>query len=93
MAEPFRIIGPDEPSKPEEKTSLFADVGVQALMMGLGALSQRTIVALSRLFTLLTVGSAFWLWLSIPDPNTYQLIELAMYATFVLAANFIVRRA
>jgi len=62
------------------------------LGMALAALSQRALIALSACFTLLTVGSAFWLWMSIRDPNPQQIISLTIYAGFVLAANLIVRR-
>jgi hypothetical protein len=61
--------------------------------LSLAALSKRAVVALADLFCLLTVGSAWYLWHSIPDPNTYQLIELAMYAVFVTGVNVIIRRA
>jgi len=87
MAEPFRII--KEEAEPNEPSN---ELGIQALMLGLGALSQRTVVALSKLFTLATVGSAFWLFMVHPEPNTMQLVEMGLYAAFVLAANFIVRR-
>lgn len=65
---------------------------VAMLKLGLTALSQRAVAAVADLFTLVTVGSAFWLCMSIQNPNTYQLVEIGMYAMFVLAANWIVRR-
>lgn len=65
---------------------------IAAITLALKALSQRALVAVSDLFTLLTVFSAFWLWHSIPEPSVYQLIGLGMYGMFVLAANVIVRR-
>ena len=66
-------------------------VAVKLIQMALVALSQRAVVALADLFTLLTVGSAFWLWWSIPVPNDRQIAALTIYALFVLAANWIVR--
>ena len=68
-----------------------ADAGL--LLLGLKTVSQRAIAAIADLFTLVTVGSAFWLWMSIHDPDPNQLIALAMYGCFVLAANWIVRRS
>ena len=62
------------------------------LRLALTTIGQRAIAAIADLFTLATVGSAFWLWLSIHEPNAYQLVSEAMYACFVLAANGIVRR-
>lgn len=62
------------------------------LLLALKALSQRAIAAIADLFFLFTVASAWWLWVSMPQPNVLQIISLALYALFVLAANFIVRR-
>lgn len=86
----FQIVE-DEPEA-ESKTSPLADLGAQALYLGLQTLGKRTLVAIDNLFCLLTVASAFWLWHSIPDPNTFQIVALGIYAGFVLAANVIVRR-
>ncbi len=69
-----------------------SSVGLDILLLSLQALSKRTLIALSNLFCLLTVGSAFWLCLTIHDPNTLQLVEIGGYFSFVLAANWIVRR-
>ena len=66
-------------------------VTVRLIQLALTALSQRALVAVADLFTLLTVGSAFWLWWSIPAPNDRQIVALSIYALFVLAANWIVR--
>ena len=65
---------------------------INALALLLGALSQRAVIALADLFTLLTVGSAFWVWCSVLDPNVYQIVSHSIYGVFVLAANWIVRR-
>jgi hypothetical protein len=82
----FKII-----EEPEEQST--ADkVGFQLLHLGLKALSQRAMVAASALFTLLTVASAFWLFMAIPNPNNMQLTALGMYSAFVLAINVIVKR-
>ena len=77
---------PDEPAKPA------GGIASDLLILALRELSKRTVVALASLFTLATVGSAWWLWVSIPDPNPLQLVGLATYAVFVLLANWIVRR-
>ena len=92
MAEPstsklFEIVPDDPPAKPK------ADPGAVMLLLGLKALSQRAIAAVADLFTLATVGSAFWLFFAIKDnPNTFQLVLAASYGLFVLASNWIVRR-
>jgi hypothetical protein len=84
----FEIVEPDdEPAAPKR------DAGATLLMLGLKTLSQRALAAVADLFTLATVGSAFWLFFAIKaEPNTYQLVLAATYACFVLAANWIVRR-
>jgi hypothetical protein len=87
-AEMFKI----EPVAEETEQSTADRTGFELLRVGLKALSQRALIALSTLFTLLTVGSAFWLFMSIHEPNTMQLIEIGMYAAFVLAINLIVKR-
>jgi len=66
---------------------------MQALMLGLGALSKRAIIALQSAFVLLATASAFVLWWSVlPSPSVLQLTCLGMYAMFVLAASVIVRK-
>jgi hypothetical protein len=82
----FEIVGGTE-TEPQA-----SGVHIAMLTLALKALSQRALVAIADLFTLLTVGSAFWLWASIPAPNDRQIIALSIYACFVLAANYIVRR-
>lgn len=84
-------IVPPAPS-PAPKTSAIDWGALQLLGVALTALSQRAMVALASCFSLLTVGSAFYLWVSIPQPNQQQLISLSIYAAFVLAINIIQRR-
>lgn len=93
MGEPFRVVQDDETDEAPVRQDPATSLGIEALRIGLSALSQRTVIALSRLFTLLTVGSAFMLWWRVmPEPSTFQLVGLSIYALFVLAANFLVRR-
>lgn len=96
-AEPFRVITDDaieEQAPPQSALDKAAErIGIEALMLGLGALSKRTLVALSNLFTLLTVASAFALWWRVlPEPSVYQLAGLTIYAVFLLIVNWLVRR-
>ena len=94
MGEPFRIISDeDEPKKPSKTDQVLETVGMQTLMLGLGALSKRAIIALQSAFVLLATASAFVLWWSVmPNPSVLQLIGLSLYACFTLAASVIVRR-
>ena len=94
MAELFTLEKEEiePPQVPAPASSVAESAGMHMLYLGLKALSQRALVAIAALFTLLTVASAFWLFMTIKDPNTMQLIEMGMYGVFVLAANLIVRR-
>jgi hypothetical protein len=90
-AKRFELVQDDDPAPRGDP----ADAGRSAdlLLLSLQALSKRTLIALSNLFCLLTVGSVFVLFYSIvPNPNTFQIVSATIYAVFVLAANAIVRR-
>lgn len=85
----FQIV---EQTTEDEGSESASTVAAHALMLGLRALSQRAVAAIADLFMLATVGSAFWLWWLTPKPDVYQIVSLTIYALFVLAANYIVRR-
>lgn len=81
-----RVVPDAEPSKTDQ-------IALDVILLALKALSQRTLIALSQLFTLLTCASAFTLWYSVlPNPNSYQLVGLALYGGFVLLLLQIVKR-
>lgn len=92
----LQVVGqetaPDFFPTEQPKQPLGSKIAGDAIVLALTALSQRATIALASLFALLTIGSAFWLWYVTPEPSVYQLIKLAMYGIFVLAANWIVRR-
>lgn len=89
MAAPkFEVI--EEPDAPVESEK--PPIGLGLLLLALKALSQRALAAIADLFTLFTVFSVWWLWYSILDPNPNQIVALSIYALFVLAANWLVRR-
>jgi hypothetical protein len=90
---PFLLL-PDDDDPPPQHHAVREETerATAAMMLALKALSQRAISAVKDIFTLVSVGSAFWLFMSIRDPNTYQLVELGLFSTFILAANWIVRR-
>jgi hypothetical protein len=85
----FEIVGGTET---EPKVAPDHGVAIAMLTVALKALSQRALVAAADLFTLATVVSVWYLWWSIPAPNDRQIIALSIYAGFVLAANWIVRK-
>lgn len=69
-----------------------AKIAANALMLGLSALSQRAIAGGKALFTLLSMFSAWWLWMHTPAADVYQIASLSIYAVFILAMNWIVWR-
>lgn len=85
--EPVEI--PESLPPEESKSAAFA---ASAITLGLKVLSQRAIAGMRDFFTLLSVGSGFWLWNSIPNPSPTQIVSLSLYAVFILSANVIVRR-
>ena len=94
MVEPkrqFELVQEPDPDETAQQAP-ESSAGLDILLLSLQALSKRTVVALSNLFCLLTVGSVFVLFYNIPTPDIYQIVALTIYALFVLAANAIVRR-
>ena len=90
MAKPgFQVV---EDVELPETQSAAERAGLNMLVLGMKTLSQRVAAAIVDAFLLLTVGSAWWLWWSTPDPNPHQIVSLAIYAAFVLAANLIYRK-
>lgn len=89
----FEVIeGGEQPARTSPAPPVDNSVAITMLTIGLKALSQRALTAATDLFTLLTVASAFFLWWSTPAPNDRQIASLTIYALFILAANYIVRR-
>jgi hypothetical protein len=95
MADPkrFELVQEEDPADPATTRGEPAgDRGLDILLLSLQALSKRTLVALSNLFCLLTVGSVFVLFYNTPSPSVLQIVSLSIYAVFVAAINIIVRR-
>lgn len=63
------------------------------LLLSLKALSQRALVALASLFTLVAVASTWWLFEeALPvNPSVNQLVGLGLYGLFVLAIHWVKR--
>lgn len=88
MAKPQFEVVEDEPSNPAP-----ADPS-RAVDILLAIFSEKTGAVVSGFYSLLTVGSLFWLSYDIipHDPSVQQLIGLGGYAAFIIALNVIVRR-
>lgn len=78
----------DLPSPPQAGEG----AGFSMLVLGLKTLSQRALAAVADLFFLSSVFSAWVLWYLTPEPSVHQIVNLSIYAAFVLAANWLVRR-
>jgi hypothetical protein len=86
----FTVVGEvEQPAVPQADPNRVA---VAMILLATKTLSQRALTAATDLFTLITVGGAFYLWMVTPSPTDRQIISLSIYALFTLAANYIVRR-
>ncbi len=87
----FEII--DENDAPQARPQPQGqDAAFNALMLALKAMSQKTVIALSKLATLAMTGSVFWLFMSIPNPSTNQIVWGGMYSVFILLLTFLMHR-
>lgn len=84
----FEVVGGTETDQAPQATG----VQIAMLTIALKALSQRALVAATDLFTLITCAGAWWLWYLTPSPTYQQIVHNSIFAVFVLAANYIVRR-
>lgn len=63
------------------------------LGIALMALSERAVVAVASLFSLMLAGSVWWLAMSIStSPSNPQLLSLGLYGAFVLALHVVKRK-
>ena len=86
----FEIVGGTETNQPPQPDPNA--VAIAMITLGIKTLSSRALTAATDLFTLITVGGAFYLWMVTPEPNDRQILSLTIYGLFTLAANYIVRR-
>ena len=84
---------PDEPEPQAPQAENDHGFSSSILLLALGSLSKRAVVALHGLFTLLTASSAFVLWyLVLGEPSVLKLIGATTYSVFVLALEFVRKR-
>ena len=84
-------VADSQPQRTEQQSRL-QNAALATLLLALKTLGQKTIIAISKCFTLFTSIMVFWLWMSVPDPNPHQLIGMGMFAVFTLIVNWIVLR-
>lgn len=84
-----KTLAAPEPANPKENT-----LAVDLMFMALKALSQRTLIALASLQTILAIGSALFLAyvVFLPAPTWPQIIGTALYDGFVLIALWLSKR-
>lgn len=96
MAAAFEIVSEkSDAAKPVIKAPAAPDrtAAINTLLLLLKTLSQRTVVALADLRTVLSAAAAFYLWCDLPaEPSPGRLIALGMFALFILVINWIWRR-
>lgn len=88
----FEVVGGTETETPKAPQADPNQIAITMIMLGIKALSQRALTAATDLFTLITVGGAWVLWYLIPNPSYQQIVHNSIFAVFILAANYIVRR-
>jgi hypothetical protein len=88
----FTVVRDETETETAKPTPMDNGVAIAMLTIGLKALSQRAVTAITDLFTLITCAGAWYLWYLTPNPTQQQIISLSIYAAFTLAANYIVRR-
>lgn len=84
----FEVVGGTDAEPAPQATP----TQVLMLSIALKALSQRALTAATDLFTLITCGGAWVLWYLTPEPTYQQIVHNTIFAVFILAANYIVRR-
>jgi len=90
----FAVIGEqDAPEPPAPDHAALTKLNTEMLLLSLKTLSQRALTAITNLFTLGLVASAWLLWNRIlPDPSALQLIGVGGYAVFVLLIEIVRRK-
>ena len=83
----------EDEDAPTPEGPVFAELVLDRLL-NIKNLSQRAAIAVADCFSLLTVGSVFWLALTIVpyQPTVFQLVGLGGYALFIGIVNIIVRK-
>jgi hypothetical protein len=89
----FNLIAEEDPPAAKPDPALVSH-NATMLMLALRALSQRSLTAITNLFSLILVGAVFALaWVTLPNPGNSQLIELCGFAVFCLLIDIVRRRS
>lgn len=86
-------IAEQPPPKTQSSVAQSSSAATQMLLLAIGSLSKRFVIALSAWFTAAGLFSAWWLWSTVlPNPSVLQLVGVGMYAAFLLALEFVRRK-
>ncbi len=70
--------------------SAAPSIAAEALTIALRALSQRSLIALASLFSILLAGSVFALyWKVLPNPSIESLVGLGLYSIFIIGLHVV----
>jgi hypothetical protein len=84
---------PEAPPAPATPAQQQTAQATRLLITALTALSQRAIVAVANLFSLVLAGSVFWLALAVAAaPSDRQIGVLFLYAAFVIVLHVVRRK-
>lgn len=76
--------------QPSRMQPVIDGAAIRMMQLALGALSQRAMVALASLFTLVTAGASFYIWLLIiNEPTQLQIVAASIFSAFVLLVNYL----
>lgn len=93
-AKGFKLIGEEEVAPPAEASPEQAKQSAAMVMLALRALSARAATAITNLFTIALVASAWMLWGRVLDsPTDRQLIALGGYGVFCVVIDIVRRRS
>jgi hypothetical protein len=87
-------VGENEEQTPQQKDHTAANErDARILMLAISTISKRSIIAISNLFSLLSVASVWLLtYRVLPEPSQVQLVGICGYAIFILLLEIIRRR-
>lgn len=90
QAEPAQVI--EHPATQDGKDQKVL-AQILSNMLSVEALRQKTLIAASRLFTLLLSASVFLLaWKALASPDYLKIVVLGLYGCFIIAIHLVKRR-
>lgn len=89
----LNVVGENEAAATAPSTSTNDQAALKLLLLSLQTVSQRALIALSNMFTLIGLASAWWLWHeTLPNPSISQLTGLALYGLLLVSLHLVRRK-